>query len=190
MGKKNTETAECGEKERLHFYAYAAEWAWSCEFNERKQARKTEKTKNTNRAKIKKAQYVYSRSYLKALTCFKLYLYLSLLMQAAHLKTPHISGALGKISSVRKNLTRISRYFLLLFVQPDSWWCFRVVHKLAQNNSRSHCNYILLTLYSFVCVSTVCVYNAWTRCEPPVSSSGLWALCLFLADHLIVVWVH
>ncbi len=68
------------------------------------------------------------------------------------------------------------------------WWSFQVAHKLAHNNSRLHRNYILLTACSFTCVSTVCVYNAWTRLEPLVSSSGLWlgGLCVCLAVHLCV----
>lgn len=66
----------------------------------------------------------------------------------------------------------------------DPWWSFQVAHKLAHNNSRSHRNYILLTVRSFTCVATVSVYNAWTRPEPAVGSSGLRflgrrALCLF-----------
>lgn len=47
-----------------------------------------------------------------------------------------------------------------------------MAHKLARDNSRLHRNYILLTARSFTWVSTVSVYNARTRLEPAVSSSG------------------
>ena len=97
----------------------------------------------------RKAQFAHTLCHLK-----------SLFFQAAHvarcggahLKTPHISRALGEISSTRENLGRISRYFLLLFVQPILDGAFKWRTSWHVTTAALHRNYILLSACSFTCV--------------------------------------
>lgn len=92
-----------------------------------KKASKEDREKTKKRTQNER-KFAYSQCYLKTFVsasrvtrcgpCTSVFKLLALPMKAAHLKTPHISSALGKISLTRKNLGGISRYFPLLFVQP------------------------------------------------------------------------
>lgn len=177
MGKKNTETAESGEEgERLHFSVYAAECAWSCAFNEEsKPGRQEEKTPTKTKKRSqnewkeeRKLVLSYVKTLVSSFTCDQMWsVWLSVVLptKAAHLRTPHISHALGK-NQLNEEETRQNPPLLSApLCSANPWWSFQVVHKLAHNNSRLHRNYILLTVRSFVCVSTVC-YNTGTRLEP------------------------
>lgn len=166
--EKHWDSRERQGGERLHFCsACTTERAWSCAFNEETTERKTKRRSRNDWEK----EALFAYSLLSKGSCFELHVWPDVV---------HTFVVIwAKISLTRRNLIRISRYFSAPLCSDNPWWSFQVAHKLAQNNSRSHRNFILLTACSFTCVSAVCVYNAWTRPEPPVSSFWLWrALCL------------
>lgn len=184
--EKHWDSREWGGE--VEFFVWAAEWAWSCAFNEESKQERQKKTKKNKQDRNKESsvciQSVLSKgshlfqAFICTLSCLCISVFTPLLVQAAHLKTPHISVALGERRLNKEEPHQNQPLLSAPLCSADPWWSFQVARKLAQNNSRLHRNYILLTVCSFTCVSTVCVYNAWTRHEQPVTSSGLWALCL------------
>lgn len=169
MGKKNTETAESGKEERGCIFVLRARLNVHDHVHLMKKQRKGKQREEAGMIERKEALFAYSL--LSKGSCFELHVWPDVV---------HTFVVIwAKISLTRRNLIRISRYFSAPLCSDNPWWSFQVAHKLAQNNSRSHRNFILLTACSFTCVSAVCAYNAWTRPEPPVSSFWLWrALCL------------
>lgn len=147
-----------------------------------KKASQEDRRKKTHKNKEKKPEWMKERKEARSALCkdfcFKLHVwpdvvrvaqcsrFLMLPTKTAHLRTPHISHALGK-NQLNEEETRQNPPLLSApLCSANPWWSFQVVHKLAHNNSCLHCNYILLTVRSFVCVSTVCIYSTGTRLEP------------------------
>lgn len=130
MGKKNTETAESGEKERGCIFL-CARMNVHDHVHLMKKASKEDREVKTKRISQKESslrlQSVLPTLLFQGTHVTRCGPRTSVFMLLAHLKTPHISrrafaeGRGVKISSTRKNLLgRISRYFLLLFCSSQS----------------------------------------------------------------------
>lgn len=196
MGKKNTETAESEEKERGCIFLCTQLNVHDHVHLMKKASKEDIKKNKENKPEWKKERKISLhtvRGHLRLLfrawrgtrcgLCSSVFMLSHAPYESCTPETSTHLSCFGKNQLSEEEPRQNQSVLSAPLCSANSWWNFQVAHKLAHYNSRLHRNYILLTACSFTCVPTVCVYNAWTRLEPTVCSSGLWlagerALCL------------